>query len=56
MCTTSGIWINRYDPDMATVPDPRPNNRVRGNWFEGLVGLAVGESSVILLTAPLHPY
>ena len=36
-----GFWITRWDPTMATIPDPRPNNRVRGNWFEGTMGYGI---------------
>lgn len=36
-----GFWITRWDPMMATIPDPRPNNRVRGNWFEGILGYGI---------------
>eukprot|EP01052_Picozoa_sp_SAG31_P005133 SAG31_NODE_221_length_19918_cov_8.483829_12_plen_984_part_00 len=35
------FWINRYDPAMATVPDPRSKNRVRGNCFEGCTGYGI---------------
>eukprot|EP01047_Picozoa_sp_COSAG01_P026770 COSAG01_NODE_1736_length_9364_cov_3.620076_7_plen_1449_part_00 len=36
-----GFWVNRFDPEMATIPDPRANNRVLGNWFEGLMGYGI---------------
>jgi hypothetical protein len=36
-----GFWTTRWDPTMATIPDPRPNNRVRGNWFEGSMGYGI---------------
>ena len=36
-----GFWTTRWDPTMATIPDPRPNNRVRGNWFEGSLGYGI---------------
>ena len=36
-----GFWTTRWDPTMSTIPDPRPNNRVRGNWFEGTMGYGI---------------